>query len=84
MQWLNPDRIAGTAAKWFCYLLALLLLIPLGARLIGQMPFLGVALAVCLAGYIAHVLRNHKTSTRVRNIGGAERTPMMPIGEDGE
>lgn len=84
MSWramLIPNRIVGQATKWFCYVLALLL----GAHLIAQIPFLGIALVVCLAAYIAHSVRNRPTGpTRARNIGRAERTPIMPIMEDDE
>jgi fatty acid desaturase len=83
---LDPNRMVGRAAKWFCCLLALLMLIPLGTRLIAQVPWLGMALAVCLVAFIAHAVRNHQAvkPNRVRSVGRAERTPVMPIMEDDE
>lgn len=83
MSWhdlLNPNRIVERVFRWFCYVLALLLLVPLGVRLIADVPFLGVALMVCFAAYIADAVRNRQTKpTRARIIGRAERTPIMPI-----
>jgi hypothetical protein len=84
---LYPERAVAFAFKLFCFILCLLALPSLLAKLLPQMSgsqLLGLAMLWLLASPIAYLIRErrHRRPAHGAARRGAERTPLPPPNED--
>ena len=81
---VRPENLLRGAVKLFVLLLGLLLLPTLLQVLLGAMPGLAVVLGLAIASFVAYAIREGErgTSRRAQQTGGAERTPILPMGEE--
>ena len=79
----NPQRALGFSCKLFLVVLALLLAPHILANLLSAFPSAGVCLALPVVSYVAYRLRERSQRPRpARVTAGAERTPVLPQGEE--
>jgi len=80
----NPQRALGFSCKLFLVVLALLLAPHILANLLSAFPSAGVCLALPLVSYVAYRVReqSRRRPQRARPTAGAERTPVLPQGEE--
>ena len=80
----RPENLLRGAVKLFVLILGLLLLPTLLQILFRAMPGLAVLFGLAIASFIAYAIREGQRggSGRAQQTGGAERTPVLPMGEE--
>jgi len=80
----RPENMIRGAVKLFAGIFALLLLPALLQVLIRAVPGLGIVMGLAMVSLIAYAVREggRTRSRRPQQSGGAERTPVLPTGEE--